>query len=362
MSGLLIAFITSFICTLLIVRYQHLHGHFTHDDNLSSPQKFHLKAVPRIGGISIFLGLSAATVTSAIEGAPKTSTLFFIFVSAIPCFAIGFWEDITKAIGVKIRLFFTALSALMLIYFLSVNITRLGIFGVDSALAIPIISIAFTCFAITGLANAYNIIDGFNGLASMVALISLSSIAYVGIIVRDPMISSLAFVMIGAIAGFFLWNYPRGLIFLGDGGSYLIGFWIAALSILLVSRNGSVSPWFAVMVNGYPIFETLFTIYRRTFNSRRNLGMPDGIHFHTLLFRRVLRPATRDRPFESDYIANAKTSPYLWTLSGFSVLPATMWWYSDALLIIFSFAFMLTYVLLYRSIIKFKTPRWLHFL
>ena len=76
----------------------------------------------------------------------------------------------------------------------------------------------------------------------MVALISLAGIAYVGIVVGDPLIASLAFVMMGAIAGFFIWNYPKGLIFLGDGGSYLIGFWIATLCVLLISRHEEISP------------------------------------------------------------------------------------------------------------------------
>lgn len=135
----------------------------------------------------------------------------------------------------------------------------------------------------TGLANAYNIIDGFNGLASMVGIITLLAIAYMGFLFFDPTIIYLSLVMAGAILVFFIWNYPRGLIFLGDGGAYLIGFWIAALSILLTCRHQEISPWLALLINGYPILETLFTIYRRRFHQGKGPGQPDCIHFHTLI-------------------------------------------------------------------------------
>lgn len=360
MNSLLIAFITSLLCTFFIIRYESLHNRFSGDDDLTGPQKFHHRAVPRIGGVSIFLGVLSSSVVSFFTLEPKTIPLLIILCAAIPAFGIGLTEDLTKSIGIKTRLLFTALGAVVVSYFLDSYITHLAIPGVDSLLAISSISIIFTCFAITGLANAYNIIDGFNGLASMVALISLMGIAYVGIVVGDPLIASLAFVMMGAIAGFFIWNYPRGLIFLGDGGSYLIGFWIAALSVMLVSRHAEISPWFALMVNGYPIFETLFTIYRRKIHRGKNPGMPDAIHFHTLLFRRVLRPAHQYTVVDLSYIANSRTSPYLWMLSGCAVIPAILFWRSTTILILCASLFALAYIVMYRSIVRFKTPKWLH--
>lgn len=71
--------------------------------------------------------------------------------------------------------------------------------------------------------------------------------------------------MMGAIGGFFIWNYSRGLIFLAHGGAYLISLFIAVLSIILLIT--------------YPIFERLFTIWRRKVHQVKNLGLPDGAHF-----------------------------------------------------------------------------------
>ena len=159
--------------------------------------------------------------------------------------------------------------------------------------------------------------------------------------------------------GFFIWNYPRGLIFLGDGGAYLIGFWIAILSILTVSRHGEVSPWFALVLNAYPILETIFTIYRRKFHQGKSPGHPDGIHFHSLIFRRILNKSHITN--ESDWFsANAKTSPYLWVFSSLAVIPAILFYNSTYILMGCLLTFILCYVWLYRRVVTFKTPTWMH--
>jgi UDP-N-acetylmuramyl pentapeptide phosphotransferase/UDP-N-acetylglucosamine-1-phosphate transferase len=214
----------------------------------------------------------------------------------------------------------------------------------------------FTIFAICGLANAYNIIDGFNGLASMVSIITSLAISYISFRVGDISLLIAALALIGAIAGFFIWNYPKGFIFLGDGGAYLIGYWLGAISVLLVIRNPNVSPWFALLVNIYPIFETLFTMWRRKVHQGKSPGIPDGAHFHTLIFRRIVRWAYSKN---SSTMANSKTSPYLWTASSVGVIPAVLWWDNTSALQICSLIFCLAYLLIYKAIVRFQTPKWL---
>jgi UDP-N-acetylmuramyl pentapeptide phosphotransferase/UDP-N-acetylglucosamine-1-phosphate transferase len=358
MISLLTAFFASFITTLLIIRFKHLHGQFSGDHDLSGPQKFHTGSVPRIGGISIAIGILAAILIN-LQFSNTMTLKVTIVLCAIPTFAIGLTEDLTKEIGVKTRLLFTALAAGLAVYLLDASITRLDIWGIDYLLGIPLVAIVFTVFAITGLANAYNIIDGFNGLSSMVGIITLMGLAYIGFLFQDVAIVSLSLIMVGAILGFFIWNYPRGLIFLGDGGAYLIGFWIATLSVLLIARYPSISPWFALLINAYPILETLFTIYRRKIHQGKNPGLPDGIHFHTLIYRRILNPATAKSKFDL-LNANARTAPYLWLLSSFAVVPAILWWQSTPILTAFTLLFTVSYIWLYTKIVRFKTPGWMH--
>jgi len=354
MLELIVAFLSSFIATLLIIRLKHLHQHFSGDADLIGPQKFHQGVVPRIGGISVAIGLFSSIMIDTLK-IGLDSTQFIFMVCAIPTFAIGLTEDLTKKVSVRIRLLFTAISAMCAIYLLNIQITHLDIPFIDLVFTIPFVGIVFTVIAVTGLANAYNIIDGFNGLSSMVGIITLLGITYIAYLFGDVTIIYLSLIMAAAILGFFIWNYPQGLIFLGDGGAYLIGFWIGTLSIMLCYRHPEISPWFALLINGYPILETLFTIYRRKIHQGKNPGMPDGIHFHTLIYRRILHA----KHFDSVLSANARTAPYLWLLAGLSITPALLWWNSTPILIGACMLFIASYLWIYTQIVQFKTPRWM---
>jgi UDP-N-acetylmuramyl pentapeptide phosphotransferase/UDP-N-acetylglucosamine-1-phosphate transferase len=116
---------------------------------------------------------------------------------------------------------------------------------------------------------------------------------------------------------------------------------------------------FSLLLCSYPIFETIFTIYRRKFVRGTATAMPDGIHLHTLIHRRVVRwllDATGERRLTA---RNSMTAPYLWLLCLIAVVPAVLWWNNTAALTGFLLLFVVAYVLLYRSIVRFKTPRWM---
>ena len=281
-----------------------------------------------------------------------------LLLSSLPCFLTGLVEDITKKVGAKERLLATMISAAIAGELLNAWLTNVQVFGVDWVLSIPLLSMIFTCFCIAGVAHSFNLIDGYNGLSGAVATIILIALAYVAFQVRDYPIMICCFAGIGAIIGFLFWNYPKGLIFLGDGGSYLIGFWIASLSILLVARHPTVSPWFALSVNAYPALETLFTIYRRKIHQGRNPDEADGMHFHTLIYRRVLK---KQFDIQNPKLTNSRTSPYLWILSGLPVIASMLWWNSTPTLAMCCLLFILGYLWLYQKIVRFKTPRWLRF-
>lgn len=357
MIYLLIAFFTSFVATILIIRTQKLHGAMSADHNLDGPQKFHTRAVPRIGGLAIGMGIYLAIAFQVNNSLQLEPEIFLLFCS-LPTFLIGLTEDLTKNISVRARLLFTAFSALLAVELLGAQIRSLDIPLIDYLFTLPLIPTIFTIFAITGLANAFNIIDGFNGLSSMVGIISLLALGYMGIQFNDSLIIFLSFTMAASILGFFIWNYPKGLVFLGDGGAYLIGFWIATLSVLIVCRHEEISPWFALMLNAYPIMETLFTIYRRKFHQGKNPGHPDGIHFHSLIFRRILNRTNVTNEI-AWFTANAKTSPYLWVLSSLAVIPAIFFWNSTQILMGFLAIFTISYVWLYKRVVTFKTPGWM---
>jgi len=354
-----VAFLSSLILNMLIVRYKHIHNHFSGDLPFAGRQKFHNKNIPRIGGVGIFLALTIAALIRYFSGINGAKDIMLLLIASGPAFFVGLGEDITKSFSIKLRLFGTTVSAFIAGQLFDSWITRVDFIPIDYVLAIPIISIFFTCFAIAGLTNAYNMIDGFNGLSSVVAIISLSSLCFVAFKNNDSTTLTLSMVMIGAILGFVFWNYPHGKIFLGDGGAYLIGFWVSFLSILLVFKNPSVSPWYAVLVNAYPILETLFTIWRRGVHQRKNPTIADNMHLHTLIYRRVIEWHISERVGIVSQEANAKTSSFLWVLTSFAVIPATIFWENSIWLIFFTFNFFLIYCFFYWSIVKFKIPTWI---
>ena len=359
MSALLIAFILSLIGCLLLIRYQRFHNHITGDTDLVGVQKFHTSPVPRIGGLPIFIGLSCALLARWWDDHQVGLFSTYLLVASLPCFLAGLLEDLTKKIGAKERLLAAMASAGLAGILLNAWLTNIQIFGLDWVLAIPLVSIPFTLFCVAGVAHSFNLIDGYNGLSSAVAAIILIALAYVAFQVKDVSIMVCAFAGIGAILGFLFWNYPRGLIFLGDGGAYLIGFWIAELSLLLVLRNPSVSKWFPLLLCFYPIFETLFTMYRRIIVQRVNPGIPDATHLHQIIYKRVVRWAIGSTQGNLQIQRNSITAPYLWFLSSLAVIPAVLFWNNHIALKVCSGLFALMYIWLYWSIVRFKTPKWL---
>lgn len=360
MSALILAFLVSLSSTFWIVRYSHLHSRFTSDSDLLGIQKFHHKPVPRIGGVGIIFSLLLSLAFCYFQNYYIGSFGLLLLICALPAFLAGLFEDITKSVGVKFRLFATMLSAVFSGYLLDSWLTSVQIFGIDNLmLSYPLFAIGITCVAVGGVANAFNIIDGYNGLSSMVAVIILAGLAYVAFQVSDYEIMIAALVMIGGLLGFFVWNYPRGLIFLGDGGAYLLGFWIAELSVLLTARHPEVSKWFPLLICMYPIFETIFTIYRRVFLKHTHPGAPDASHLHQLIYRRVVKWS---RDSDEAWIKtqhNALTSPYLWMLTCFTVLPAILFWRYHLVLKVFSLLFAVAYIWIYWSIVRYQIPRFL---
>ena len=358
MGAAFASFLFSCFLTLLIVRYRFIHEKVTADTDFESPQKFHTVAVPRIGGLAIFLALFLGGSVRLISDWASGILLLQILVCCLPAFLSGLTEDLTKRISPLTRLLACFGSACLAYWVLHATVTSISISWIDPILSIPLVAAILSCLMIAGLTNSYNIIDGFNGLACMVGIITLAAIGYVAFRNSDFAFVFIVVATIGSIMGFFIWNFPRGLIFLGDGGAYLIGFFVGVLSILLIMRNPTVSPWFACLINIYPIFETLFSIWRKKFIKKMSPGMPDGTHLHMLIYGRIARWINPNQS-NTFFSGNARTSPFLWLLSSLAVFPAAIWWNNTWILEILTLLFCLTYIYIYRSIVQFKTPRWL---
>lgn len=248
---------------------------------LSAIQAVHASPVPRVGGVAVFLALAVGTMFHADEALPSLAQ--FIAAASL-LFAAGLLEDLGFSVSPRMRLLAAALASLIVIYMLGFSLDRVDFASVDGLLAISAISIIFTVFMTVGGANAFNLVDGLNGLASFVAVVSALSLSAIAVKAGAHNLAHLCMMLAASVAGFLALNFPFGRIFLGDAGAYSIGFMLAWVGVVLVDVANVVSPWSVLLTLFWPLAETLFTILRRL-RSRRSALRPDRMHFHHLVLR-----------------------------------------------------------------------------
>ena len=365
---MLILFFLSFIISLVgaAMLIRNARGHARHYAD-SMPQRFHAGDVPRLGGAAIFTAAGFGWLAVALQvqfGVPVNGNISFMEVGqwvlvALPAVVGGCLEDVTQKVGVRYRLILTTLSGALACWLFQASIQRLGLWGIDTWWAAhPWLGVVLAMLAIGGLPHAFNIIDGYNGLAGIVALFICFALIHVALQLGDRELAVWLVCLAGGTVGFLMWNYPRGLIFAGDGGAYTWGVLIAVASILLVQRHAEVSPWFPVLLLIYPVWETLFSIYRKAARGV-SPGVADALHFHQLIYRRIVRGVFHDDEARRMLMRNNRTSPYLWGFTMLSIAPAVLFWRSTPALMFFCALFVVSYVVFYVSIVRFKAQRWM---
>lgn len=345
----------SFLVSLLLVHSQKWHGRLSHDHDLGGVQKVHALAVPRIGGLAIVSGVVFGILLYALifpkqVPAAHLGAILLLVVAGAPAFVAGIAEDLSKCISVRIRLLATFASALAASALLGATVTDLNIWGVDNLLKVTPIAVLVTALVVAGGANAVNIIDGFNGLASSVIVIMALSITAIAVQHNDVLVATLGIVGAGSALGFLLVNFPRGKLFLGDGGAYFLGFWVAEGAVLLLVRNSSVNAWQLLSVCAYPVIEVMFSMYRRRIIQQVSPGAPDRLHLHTLVYRRVVRKLIKVEPPQA-WLQNATTAgvimPWVAAMALASVLVGKSM-LAAIFLVITQVAF---YILVYRRLV-----------
>lgn len=351
--------IVAFTVGGLIVASERWHGAFTGDTDLTKPQASHSRSTPRVGGLAVVAGSLAGLLVLGPSNMTLTWLWPVLFIAAMPVFVAGLLEDITKEVGAGKRLMAAFLSAAIAWWLLG-GVSRVGISGLDWLLAFWPISLVVTVVAVGGCTHALNIVDGMNGLAGMVATLMALSIGLVALQVGDIPIFLIAAALASATLGFLVWNFPFGRVFLGDGGAYFLGFMLAELAVQLVVRNPGVSPFYALAAVFYPVFETLFSIWRRRFKRGTPVDQPDALHLHQLVFRRLVRVTfSRDSRHAVPALCNAMASPYLWVLTLIGLVPATIWWDSPVILCISLVVFSIVYIWIYNRLVSWRRPAWL---
>ena len=331
-------FLVAFFMQCEIILFSKRTHCFLDKGTSSKPQRLHNGDIPRCGGIAIFLSLLIVLLAMG-----NSLGLKLLLVSS-PAFFIGSYEDFRHDIHPYIRIGVMVLSVILAIFLMHVLIKNLGYFKMYK---LPIfIFFIFTVFCIVGVTNAMNIIDGLNGLSSGVFILSMISFAVVAYNVQDTELLKVILILIAIVFGFIVLNFPKAKIFLGDGGAYFLGFILAVLSILLVNRNPTISPWFPLTVLIYPIWEVIFSIYRRRFVKNIGPTSPDKLHLHSLLSKRIIR-------------SNPWATLIIWlSIIAFDIL-AVFFRNKRYELTILCLIFIILYLMVYNTIVNFEVEKYL---
>lgn len=252
-------------------------------DNPNETRKQQTEAIPRIGGLPIILAsLAGLAISTWIEPKPMAGWAPLL-VGSVLMFGLGFWDDLS-ALGARKKLLGQILIA-SLVYWMGLSIDKVTYPGARWSVQLGEMSYFATVFWLIAVPNIVNLIDGFDGLAGGLGLFLSATLGVVAIYNEQLQVAWYAFTIAGALVGFLVFNFPPARIYLGDGGAYLIGFTIAALS-LSSSNKASVAAVLLVTVValGIPILDTSFALMRRAIR-----GYPifhaDDEHFHHRLER-----------------------------------------------------------------------------
>lgn len=310
-SSLLLASVASAGMALVIILTKHRHQRWTADFEASGVQKQHKGSPPRVGGVALGLGvlvalavLAQSTAPGAVEGG---RLLGWLALCSVPAVVSGLCDDLFKGVRARWRLLGAALSAGLGMQLMGAVVPSVGVAALDPLVQWLPVGAALTLLLVVGFTHAMNIVDGLNGLASGLALLMLAATAYVAHTVQDLPLVYVCAALAAVVLGFAAVNFPRGAIFLGDGGAYFLGFSMALVWVLLLVRNpGEVSPMFCIAVAFHPTMETIFSILRRKLRRRRgDATAPDRLHLHTLLYRRKALQLMSRFTWAEPWVANA---------------------------------------------------------
>ena len=265
-------------------------------------QSAHSGFVPRVGGLAVYISilvliplLSFGFIPLSIVFGLDTEKLTLLILSAAPVVSVGLAEDLGYDMSPKARLVASAISSVVAILLFKVWLDSLGIPGVDTLLMFAPVGILFTIFATVGVVNAFNLIDGLNGLSSYVTVsvaIALSIIAFES---GNVQVSTFLVLVVASVLGFMVLNFPIGKIFLGDGGAYALGHLLVWSAIILTNDATEVSSFAILLIFFWPVADTSLAIWRR-WKLGNPADRPDRLHFHQLAMRFLeIRFFGRDR-------------------------------------------------------------------
>lgn len=275
-ASFLTAFVLALICTPIAIKIAPKIGAM---DVPKDGRRMHTKAMPRFGGIAIFIGITASMI-AYMSYDPR---VVGVIIGGTLIYLLGIVDDL-KNLSPKFK-FLGEVVIACIMYGFNIRIefitnylgSGLSHFGTTACFIVTILWIV-------GITNTINLVDGLDGLATGVAAIASLCIAYVAYIHGMYLVSCAMLAIAGGSLGFLPFNFYPAKIFMGDGGSLFLGFTLSTLSILGPIKGATIiAVVVPVIVLGIPIFDTAYAILRRLANKRPIMEADKGHLHHRLM-------------------------------------------------------------------------------
>ncbi len=265
--------------------------------DLPNQRKIHVDYVSRLGGVAIFISIiTALLATNLFMPTAFTFDHFWrdILLGGMAAFLLGLWDDLKDMSPKKKLLLQLALGAVA--YRMGFRIEELH-FGIDSTIQLGWFALPVTVFWVATIMNAFNMIDGLDGLAGGFALLVFTTLSILGYLNGSSHIMMLSLVCAGACAGFLMFNFHPAKIFMGDCGSMMLGYLLALLSISMEPRAGVVNVYMPLFLLAFPLIDLMTAIIRRIIQAKwteKDLSLwgiikktfhADGNHIHHRLLK-----------------------------------------------------------------------------
>jgi len=284
--------VTTWLVTPSIIRIAHRVGAVDHP----GPRKIHAAPIPRVGGVAVFLGFSAGLAFAAFATGYATNSQIGrtgywsgLALAAAGVLVLGLVDDL-RPVSFQWKFAFQILAATA-VWFIGFRVEVLGIPFVSTGVHLGWWSLPLTILWIVGITNAFNLIDGLDGLAAGTALITTSVVAIIAIQGGRVAVSAVSVALVGSLLGFLRYNFNPAQIFLGDSGSMFLGFSVAVISIHGSQKNvTAVAVLGPLLIMGYPILDTGMAIARRINSIRTNSAGRGGLRYMVRNAHRVFLP------------------------------------------------------------------------
>ena len=257
------------------------------DDQFEKPQAFHEKGISVAGGACIFFSLLIIFFNLYIS-----KNIFFLehlsFCSFF--FLLGFLDDIKININPTARLIFMIIFLIMLVKINNFYLYKTGIEFLNNWINNSnIFSLIFICLCFLFTINGANLIDGYNGLLGIHALIIIFNLCLLNFFYDNNDLAQLLFFSLLVIIFFLILNFPKGKVFLGDSGSYLLGALISVSVVKTSIAIPEISPFYFCIILFYLFFEVFFSFFRKLLKEKKSPIHPDEKHLHMLLYKFLLK-------------------------------------------------------------------------